>query len=456
MADVVKFARETPEQRTAKQADKYTEDDLALLIEAKYAGRWLHSHGANAWLILDKASGQFREDRTQTVLHAIREDLRDLNIDRGQKLGAAATISAVEKLASRSPALAITGDELDADLHLLGTPDGVIDLRTAEMLEDIGEALITKSTAVAPANGKPERWLRFLNETTGGDPELVDYLQRLVGYGLTGETREESFTFFHGPGGNGKGVFLGSVQEIMGQYATQASTDVFLEAKNDRHPTDLAALAGARAVIASESGDGKRWDEQRVKALTGRDVVSARFMRGDFFTFKPQFKLFIASNHKPRIRTVDDAMRRRLHLVPFDKKPETPDPELKDKLREEYPQILQWAIEGAEWWYRDGLMVPDSILEASDNYLREEDLIGLWFAECCEAAPGQSAARKPIRASYEHWCREMGHGAATQHALTRWFTAHGYEQNLKESTRPYLGVRLLPTLDHLELGNDGE
>ena len=426
MAAIVKSISESVEQRQARNSDKHTEDSLAGLIEQRYQGEWIYSHMRGAWYIRDEESGQYEEDHQERVLHLIREFLSDLNSDNNAKLGSAATIAAVEKLARRSPALAIIGDELDADPRLLGTPAGVFDLEAGTRLRDIDGAFITKRTAVAPAPGKPALWLRFIEWVTGGNEEFAGYLQRLCGYSLTGETREESLTFFHGPGGNGKGVFLGVLKDVAGDYGRQASTEALMESKGERHPADLADLALARLVIASESSDGKRWDEQRVKALTGRDEISARFMRGNFFTFKPQFKILVASNHKPRIRTVNDAWRRRLHLVPFDRKPERPDPLLKDRLKDEYPQILQWMIEGAEWWYREGLTAPAIITEATDQYFREEDLMSACGPRnASNMAPKLTGDRRLLYVSYERWCKDMGHGAATIYAMTRWFKARG-------------------------------
>lgn len=443
-AIIARAAQSAPsrEQRAAAVAGKYTEDSLADMIERSYEGKWLYSHMRGAWYIRDEATGQYEEDRQERVLHLIREFLSGLNSDNNAKLGSAATIAAVEKLARRSPALAIIGAELDANPRLLGTPAGVFDLETGERIQNIGDAFITKRTAVAPASGKPALWLQFIEWVTGGDGEFAGYLQRLCGYGLTGETREESLTFFHGPGGNGKGVFLGVLKDVSGDYGRQASTEALMESKGERHPADLADLALARLVIASESSDGKRWDEQRVKALTGRDEISARFMRSNFFTFKPQFKILVASNHKPRIRTVDDAWRRRLHLIPFDRKPERPDPLLKDRLKDEYPQILQWMIDGAEWWYREGLTTPAIITEATDEYFREEDLIGLWVDESVDMLPGLTGDRRLLYASYERWCKDMGHGAATIYAMTRWFKSRGCEQDTSKKTRPIIGATL--------------
>ena len=437
-------------QRASRQSEKFTEDALADLFEQAYAGRLIYAHMHGRWYIRDEGDIHFKEDLLQQVPHKVREFLRALNEANDTKLGSAAIINAVERLASRSPAMAIVGSEMDSDPHLLGTPGSVIDLRTGEATTDIGNSIITKQTSIAPAPGRPVLWLRFLEEATGNDAELIGYLQRLAGYCLTGETREESLNFFHGQGGNGKGVFLGTLKDIGGDYGQQASTEVLMESKSDRHPADLAALAGARMVVASESSDGKRWDEQRIKALTGRDEITARFMRENFFTFKPQFKILVASNHKPRIRTVDDAWRRRLHLVPFDKKPAQPDPSLKDRLKAEYPQILQWAIEGAEWWYREGLMTPGSIAEATEQYFKEEDLIGIWAEECIEFDPKAKASRLEVYASYESWCKQMGHGAATIYAMTRWFKARGFGQDMKNKKRPILGIRLKAPEDELQ------
>jgi putative DNA primase/helicase len=444
------YQKETRAQRDAR-AGVPTQDQLAEAAEAEFAGRWVFSHREEAWFRRCEVSGQYQRDTVQRVLHDLRIFIRAQNTDHVQAIGSAATISAVEKLLRRSPAFAIYGDELDADPDLLGTPAGIYDLQIGQPAAVDAANYVTRRTSISPAPGTPRLWLQFLEEATGGDAELIGYLQRLCGYCLTGETREESLAFFHGSGGNGKGVFLGAVHDIAGEYARQAGMEVFLESKGDRHPADLADLAGARLVIASESSDGRRWDEQRIKSLTGRDTISARFMHGNPFTFQPRFKILVASNHKPRIRSVDDAWRRRLHLVPFERKPAQPDPELKDKLRAEYPQILQWMLDGAEWWYREGLAVPAVITTATDTYFREEDLIGLWFEECCEPDPAGRGDRVMLYESYDRWCRTMGHGAATMHALTRWFKARGYGQDMSKAKRPILGIRFKGAEDELPL-----
>lgn len=420
-----------------------SEDALALRFEAENKGFLAYAHKLGAWFIYDEATGMWQRDQMERVAHFIREHVRGLNTQQQEKWLRARVVSAVEQLARRAPDLAITGDDFDANPWCLGTPAGVLDLRDGQLLPHDPGHYVSKRVSVAPTLDKPALWLQFLEDATGSDAQLMDYLQRLAGYCLTGETREEALVFMHGPGGNGKGVFMNALREIMADYARQAPMQVFLASASDRHPTELANLFGARLVLASESPEGRRWDEEKVKSLTGRDAIAARFMGRDFFEFVPRFKLLVASNHKPRIRTVDDAWRRRLHLVPFTRKPANPDPGLKDKLRAEYPAILNWMIEGAEWWSREGLCPPEIVKAATEEYFREEDVIGLWFEECCEVMPSARAERKDLYASYEAWCRGMGHAAATLHAVTRWFKQRGHEQDASKATRPILGVGLI-------------
>lgn len=426
---------------TEKGAFTLSEDLLACSFEAEHAGRLVYAHKFGAWYWYDTKSGIWACDRVERVPHWMREFVRGLNTEGREKWSRASVVSSVEKFARRAPSLAVTGDEFDADPWTLGTPGGVIDLRTMAKLPASAEHYVTKKTLVSPEKGEPARWLKFLNDATGGDVDLQGYLQRLSGYCATGDTREENLVFMHGSGGNGKGIFMNTLREVLGEYAKAASMQVFL-ASGNRHPTELANLVGARLVLASESSEGQKWDEERIKSLTGRDNIAARFMNRDFFEYTPRFKIIVASNHKPRIRTVDDAWRRRLHLVPFDKKPEKPDPELKDHLRKEFPQILQWVIEGAEWWIREGLGWPESVRLATDEYFREEDVFRLWFEERCTICTNAVTERRDLHASFENWCRGMGHAAATIYAMTRWFTQNGYEQDKGKATRPIKGVAL--------------
>ncbi len=210
------------------------------------------------------------------------------------------------------------------------------------------------------------RWLAFLHDIFAGDAELIAFIQRAAGYALTGETREHKLLFLYGTGRNGKSVLLNILFYIWGEYARRTHATSFLNSTGDKHPTDLAGLQGARLVAGSELPKGKTWDESVIKDLTGGDVLTARYMRGDFFDFDPQLTLFIAGNNMPSFRGVDEAIRARVVLVPFAVTipPERRDTHLADKLKAEAGQILQWAIEGAVMWQQRGLDVPASVAAA--------------------------------------------------------------------------------------------
>jgi len=227
-----------------------------------------------------------------------------------------------------------------------------------------------------------------------GDTELINFLQRSFGYSLTGSVQEHALFFGHGGGANGKGTTIETIAGILGDYARTAPMEVFTASPSDRHPTELAMLQGSRFVTASETEEGRRWAESKIKQMTGGDKIAARFMRGDFFEYNPQFKLWLTGNHKPGLRSVDEAIRRRFNLIPFTVT--IPDAErdkhLFDKLKEEWPGILSWMIEGCLVWQTMGLAPPTAVRDATNEYLRSEDALGLWFAERCIADPVSTGA----------------------------------------------------------------
>ena len=303
---------------------------------------------------------------------------------------------------------------------------------------------ITKSTSVAPEPGIPTLWLNFLHQTTKGDHELIRFLRQMCGYCLTGDTREHALFFIFGPGGNGKSVFLNTVINIMGDYAVTAAMDTFTASKADRHSTDLAMLRGARLVAVSETEEGRAWKESLIKQLTGGDRVTARFMRQDNFTFKPQFKLVIISNHKPRLKNVDDAMRRRINIIPFVHKPESPDPYLEDKLREEYPQILNWMIEGCHDWQKNGLIRPAIVQEATADYFEAQDLFGTWLEENCETGRNKSTASSILYADWKIYAERAGENPGSQVRFSNDMEKRGFSKIRTSSMRGYEGIALQP------------
>jgi putative DNA primase/helicase len=275
------------------------------------------------------------------------------------------------------------------------------------------EDLITKITSVSPDWNCPiPLWNAFLKRIMADDMELIAYLQRMCGYFLTGLTREHVLFFAYGTGANGKTTFIDTITYIMGDYAKTAPVETFTESHNDRHPTELAMLAGARLVVAAETQTGRRWDESKIKKLTGGDRVAARFMRQDFFEFTPQFKLFIYGNHKPGLRSADEAMRRRIHLIPFTVKiPEHErDKSLPEKLKAEAPGILAWMMDGCSLWQKEGLNPPAAVRDATAEYLESEDSLGLWLneriIEDTKASPWPWTSCEDLFSDWKFWAEK--------------------------------------------------
>lgn len=339
------------------------------------------------------------------------------------RLASANTAAAVAKLLVQ-PSLCFRPEQMDASHFHINTPGGVVDLTSGEMLAPDPTFYMTRTAAVTPDFNRPApRWKQFLKEATGGNAELESYLQRLAGYALTGSTREHMVAFLYGEGGNGKSLFLNTLTTIMGDYSQVAPMDVFVASGFDRHPTDLAGLVGARLVTASETQEGRRWDEAKLKSMTGGDPIKARFMRQDFFTFTPQFTLLFAGNHAPQLANVDAAMKRRMHLIPFTHRPPKPDPELPDKLREEHAQILAWAIQGAIIWNVAGLSPPDVVLDATEEYLEGEDALGRWLADRCVERENATVFSKDLYHDWIKWCQETGEKAGLGYSQKRFSQA---------------------------------
>lgn len=424
----------------------FSDEDLASRFSAKHAAALRYVASWGKWLI--REPHKWRLDDTLHIFDlaraACREAARECNEgEMARRVAAAATVSAVERLARADRRHAATSDQFDADAWALNTPGGVVDLTTGEMRPHRADDHFTKASAVAPGGDCP-RWRRFLAEITQGDEELVGYLQRFIGYTLTGLIREHAFAFLWGPGGNGKSVLLGTIAGILGDYAATAMADVFTVGRNDQHPTHLASLRGARMVVVTETEEGRPWAESRIKALTGGDKIAARVMRGDPFEFSPVFKLWIAGNHRPTLRNPDPAMRRRLHLIPLTYVPAQPDTDLAEALKREWPGILAWAIEGCLAWQRGRLTQPDAVASASAEYFADQDSLAAWIDERCDRIPG---ARMPARAAFadwKEWTRARGEEPGTEKRFSAELERHFAKQRAKSGVQ-FLGAKLLPT-----------
>src|SRR5579885_3436664 len=410
-----------------------TEDALALAFTRRYHRDWRYVAAWGRWLVWD--GQRWRTEDTLAATDLIRGVCRHAAVQADNpkvaaKLATSGTVGGVERLARADRRHAATTAEWDADSWLLNTPGGVVDLKTGRQRAHDRADRMTKITTATPGGDCPI-WRQFLVEITGGDAELQAYLQRMAGYTLTGSTQEHALFFLYGTGANGKSVFVNTLATILGDYATNAPMDTFMETRTDRHPTDMAGLRGARFVSAIETEQGRRWAESKVKNLTGGDKISARFMRQDFFEFFPQFKLVVAGNHKPAIRNIDEAMKRRLHLIPFTitVPPERRDKHLQQKLLAERDGILAWAVQGCLDWQRLGrLDPPQQVVEATEEYFEAEDALGRWLDERCVLDANSKSLTSELFADWKQWAESAGEFAGSQKRFADLLLTRGVEK----------------------------
>lgn len=397
-------------------------------------GKWFHWNG-DGW-------AEDREwKRIEPMRELVREELQGneaqkLTPDGRRKLSRLAVIGNSVRLAGMDKRLRTTPEIWDSDPWMLGVPGGVVDLKTGKMLESSREQCITMRCSVAPKDRKPELWLKMLNYWLGSDEDVIGWLRRYCGYALTGDNREQCMAFFYGPAQAGKGTILRTLAGILGSvqgeinpfrsYHYEAPITTFMETKADRHSTELAALYGKRLITAEEPAAGAKWDEGKLKWITGGSQITARFVSRDNFSFTMTGKIIVAANHRPRLSTSDKAIRRRLHVLPFEHPvpDEDRDNQLDAKLREEWPAILHWMIEGCIEWQMSGLGLPEKIALSTDNYLESEDTLGAWLDENCERR-GRTLGSE-LYENYKRWCDKNGESSWSRKAWSSAMNDRGF------------------------------
>lgn len=428
---------------------------------------WFVWNGSR-WVIDEK--GLIKE-RAKTISRKIDEevvveesdDRRNQLRKQAQKARQKQSIDALISLSESS--VPVLPDQMDNDPWLLNVRNGVVDLRTGALSPHEREHLITKQIGVDydPSATCP-KWERFLSDVMQ-DREgnilvnVIEFLQKSIGYSLTGETMEQCLFFLHGTGKNGKSTFIDTIQKLMADYAEQTSTETFLvKQQNNSINNDIARLRGARFVSATESEDGKRLAESLIKQLTGGDRITARFLHKEFFTFKPSFKIFFATNHKPKIRGTDYAIWRRIRLIPFnvtidDKKV---NPNLPKELEAELPGILNWAVKGCMKWQQEGLKPPVEVQAATDDYKQEMDSISDFIEDCLYIDRHAKVSIKSLSEAYSRWCTENNEyehkKAVFSDKLVEWMDARGHFVEKArighERTRGWEGIGLLANMPH--------
>lgn len=361
-----------------------------------------------------------------------------------------ARIKAMAAVAQTEPGIPIITDDLDSDPWLLNCLNGEVDLRTGAMRPHYREDLITR---LAPVYYDPDAWSvlwdTFLDTACAGSEALSAFLQRAVGYSLTGDTGEEVIFFVHGPAATGKSTFIEAVKAALGDYAKTADMETFLARKDSGGPrNDIARLAGARFVASTEMEDGRRLAEGLVKMLTGGDKTAARFLYQETFEFTPQFKIWLAANHAPRVRDDDDAIWRRILRIPFERviPKEEREPGLKLELRnpdKTGAAILAWAVKGCMDWRCNGLGVPPVVEQATEAYRQDMDPLAEFFTDCCEFDPSAWTATVHLRAAYEEWARQSGAFILNDRRFADRLKARGCGTERRSAGRGWLGIRLL-------------
>ena len=319
----------------------FSDEGLALRFAERHAGDLRYVAGWGKWLSWTGTHWQF--DDTLRAFDMVRQIIREAAASCNEPkvasmIASAKTVAAIVSLARADRRLAATIDQWDTDPWLLNTPTGVVDLRTARLRPHRPDDYMTKITAAGPRGDCP-KFKAFLRRIMNGDDALIAFLQRVFGYCLTGDTSEQKIFFNYGTGQNGKSVLMSTVSGILGDYCVATPIETFTESKSDRHPTELARLCGARIVTATETEAGRQWAESRLKEMTGGERIPARFMHQNFFEYLPGFKPVISGNHRPRLRSVGFAMRRRVNMIPFAVTiPEDErDTQFADKLKDEWP-----------------------------------------------------------------------------------------------------------------------
>jgi putative DNA primase/helicase len=397
----------------------HDEDGAIRAFTEAYHGELLFDHHAGKWFRFDS---YWRREETKLALHYARDE--SVKLARGDKaaksLKRVSAWEAIERGARTVREFAVTSDVWNVDKMLLGTPGGTVELRTGILRPGLPGDHISRVTAVAPValdqfepNRDCPRWLAFLNDALEGDAAAIRFLQQWSGYSLTGETKEQKLVFVYGRGGSGKGTAINTIGDIMGDYAANVGMETLTASKHERHTTELARLRGARMARASETEKGKAWAENRIKNLTGQDTITARFMRQDDFEFLPEFKLTIFGNNRPSLKDVDEAIKRRFLILPFNHQPAKRDPELPERLKGEWPGILAWMIVGCLDWQRNGLTVPPLMDAATRAYFDAEDTFAQWLADCCHVGPEFADTTDHLWKSWSRYAYSMGEEPGT-------------------------------------------
>ena len=413
------------------------------------------------WLVWDENCGIWQIDNDGRILRLAKQTVKNIYNEAAAikdeekrkhvaswavKSESVQHLQGMIKLTESEENIPILQNQLDIDPWLLNCSNGTIDLRTGELKSHDKNDLITK---IIPVEYNPGAdcpiWIDFLEKIMNWNHDLIPFLQRAIGYSLTGDTSEQCLFLLYGVGANGKSTFLNVISVLLGDYAQTASFDSFLIKKYNTNSNDVARMQGRRFISAVEAEGERRLAEVLIKQLTGGDTITARFLFGEFFEFQPQFKLWLAANHKPTIKGTDHAIWRRIKLIPFDITipDEEQDKKLIEKLKGELSGILTWAVQGCLDWQREELQTPDDVKAATNDYRNEMDEIGIFLTDCCILSPNARTNPTNLYDAYKKWCEDTGETVLSQRAFLTRLTERGLKPKQSGGQRYRSGVELL-------------
>ncbi len=359
-------------------------------------------------------------------------DKRKALVQHSLKSESNGKLKALLEIASGMPAITIRSEDLDRDPWLLNCQNGTINLKTGKLQEHNPKDYITRICVADynPACAIP-LWTQLMEKITNGDQPYMRYIQKSLGYALTGDISEQAIFLLYGTGSNGKSTMLNIFAHLLDGYAQSTSSDTFMQKKNESVNNDIARLKGARFVSAIEMEEGKRMAESLIKSMTGGDKLVTRFLYGEFFEYVPQFKVFLAVNHKPIIKDTTKSIWRRIKIMPFTNafSEQERDKHFPAKIiQAELPGILAWAVQGCLMWQQDGIKPPDSVEKAILDYREEMDSFSHFFDECCVVRENARVTNKMLRAKYDEWCKDNGEYALTQKPFSQKLLERGYSK----------------------------
>lgn len=472
-----------PKPRNAEVAETVTKQEKKKRFtfdDTGNAQRLFHAHGNdlrysfvnNCWYIW---SGQYwQEDKTGEIKRRADQTIRDLYIEardeENEEVAKALTkwITQCRNSARKKSMITetqhikgipITPDDIDIDPWLLNCNNGTINLKTGELMKHNRKDMITKNAPVEyNPKAKAEKWIKFLYKVMDGNKELVDFLQRAIGYSLTGNMSEQCIFMTYGSGANGKSTFLETIQAMLGDYSKSTSMQTFLVKQGDSASNDIARLFGARFVATVEADEGKKLSEALVKQITGGDKMTARFLHKEFFEFIPQFKIWMGTNHKPVIKGTDNGIWRRIRLIPFmvTIPKEEQDGNLKDKLANEWPGILAWAVKGCLEWQKQGLNPPQEIIAANESYRAEMDIIKGFLNDCCVKKPGSFLQSSTLYDMYKKWCYINGEHEFSQTKFSLKLKEKGLKNKKSVGLIYWEDITLSPYSNMVKMGDTGK